>query len=133
LQVVTGRIEIVSLDGTPVHPHRFEPDGQISTANLGAALFRREAFDRVGMFDESLRFSEDQDWFLRARELQLKILILKETTLIYRRHQGNMTHQKSARDLLFLPVLKKSLDRRRRQGMAGNLPNWSAYDEERKQ
>lgn len=132
LQVVSGRIELVSYDGTPLGPHRYEGDDRrYSTVNLGACLFRRTAFDRVGLFDESLRFSEDQDWFLRAREQGLPMLFLKEITLVYRRHQGNMTRGKNGHDLLLPEVLKRSLERRRAKAAeAQNLRSWSSHDEE---
>src|ERR1043166_4498532 len=35
---------------------------------LGGALYRRSAFDRVGLLDESLAYCEDVDWFYRARD-----------------------------------------------------------------
>lgn len=132
LQVVGGRTELVSYDGTPLGPHRFEgEDRKYSTVNLGACLFRRTAFERIGLFDESLRFSEDQDWFLRAREQGLPMLFLKEVTLVYRRHQGNMTRGKNARDLMLPEVIKRSLQRRRASAPAAqNLRSWSSLDEE---
>lgn len=131
LLLVGGRIERVSMDGNSSDSERFPNGDQYSAPHLGAVLFRREAFDVVGLFDESLRFSEDQDWFLRAREQGLKMLFLKEVTLIYRRHQGNMTATKTARDLMFTAVLKKSLDRRRKAAQtAKNLSQWSGLDEE---
>lgn len=130
LQVVSGRIQLDSMEGTPLGPHRFEGvDQRFSSVNFGAALFRREAFDLVGLLDESLRFSEDHDWFLRAREQGLNMVVLKEITLTCRRHQNNMTRQKTAADFLWTSVLKKSLDRRRRQGKPGRLDDWSSYDD----
>ncbi len=130
LKLVGGRIERVSLDGSSLDPERFPSGEQYSAPHVGAVLFRREVFDTIGWFDESLRFSEDQDWFLRAREQGLKMLILKEVTLIYRRHQGNSTAMKTARDLMFTEVLKKSLDRRRKAATtAKNLSQWSSMDE----
>ncbi len=132
LQVVGGRTELVSHDGTSLGPERFEGDDRrYSSVNLGACLFRRSAFDRVGFFDEGLRFSEDQDWFLRAREQGLPMLFLKEVTLIYRRHQGNMTLGKNGHDLMLPQVIRRSLQRRRAAAKeASNLSAWSSLDEE---
>jgi len=131
VDVVSGRIELVSLDGTPVGPQRLQTDDRkYAGVNVGAALFRRRVFDCIGLFDESLRFGEDQDWFLRAREQGLNILVLQEVTLIYRRHKGNMTHQKTASELLIPLALKKSLDRRRKMAKeAENLSSWASLDE----
>ncbi len=80
---------------------------------VGAALFRRSAFDTIGGFDESLRLSEDVDWFLRAREAALPMRLLPEVTCLYRQHDTNVTRGKSPRELRFLSVIKASFARRR--------------------
>lgn len=91
--------------------------------NVGSALFRRSAFTRVGQFDETLRYSEDYDWFLRAREKGLAIQVLSEVALHRRMHQESMTHAQEAKNYQLPLMLKKSLDRRRRAGMSGSLPD----------
>ena len=80
---------------------------------IGSALYRREVFQRIGLFDESLRFGEDHDWFNRAREAGLRIERTHQISLLVRRHNGNMTRGKSLVELNQLRVLKKMLDRRR--------------------
>jgi GT2 family glycosyltransferase len=80
---------------------------------LGAALYRRAVFERVGMLDEGLEFGEDVDWFNRAREDGLIIERLEQVTLFVRRHGQNMTHGKSMQELNLLRVLKRALDRKR--------------------
>jgi hypothetical protein len=81
--------------------------------SITGSVFRRRAFDRVGLFDPELRFGEDSDWFTRAREHGLKVLRLDCVSLIVRRHGGNMTHGKDLVQLNVLRVAKKMLDRRR--------------------
>lgn len=81
--------------------------------NLGAALYRRTVFEKVGLFDEALRYGEDTDWFLRAREIGATISVIDTVTLHYRLHDSGMTHGKNATDLNVVRVLKRSLDRRR--------------------
>jgi glycosyltransferase involved in cell wall biosynthesis len=127
LDVILGRIRYVALDDRTLEGIRFdEPGGVLTNVNLGAGVFRRSVFDRVGLFDESLRFSEDQDWFLRARESGVGIAVLGEVTLCYRLHAGNMTRGKSGRELALTSVLKRSLDRRRAAvRKADSLPHWS--------
>jgi glycosyltransferase involved in cell wall biosynthesis len=90
-----------------------------------AALFRRRVFDQVGNFDESLRFSEDTDWFMRARERGARIVVERDVTLFYRLHASSMTRGKNVKELRLLHVLKRSLDRRRQgaPGEARALPN----------
>jgi GT2 family glycosyltransferase len=81
--------------------------------SIAAALFRREAFTKVGLFDETLRFGEDSDWFKRAAEAALTVKRLPNVSLLVRRHVGNMTRGKSIVELNGLRVFKKALDRRR--------------------
>jgi glycosyltransferase involved in cell wall biosynthesis len=88
---------------------------------LGSGLFRRKAFERAGVFDPALRFSEDVDWFLRAREAGVPMVVLQEVTVLYRQHGGNMTRGRSTRDLGFVRVLQRSLERRRERN-AGAVP-----------
>jgi hypothetical protein len=80
---------------------------------ISAALFRRQAFTKVGWFDETLRFGEDSDWFKRAAESALTIERLPSVSLLIRRHAGNMTRGKSMVELNVLRVFKKALDRQR--------------------
>jgi glycosyltransferase involved in cell wall biosynthesis len=131
LDVVLGQIRYEALDDRTLDGIRFDaPEGVLTNVNLGAGVFRRNVFDRVGLFDESLRFSEDQDWFLRARELDAGIAVLGEVTLRYRLHAGNMTRGKSGRELALTSVLKRSLDRRRAAARkVDSLPHWSTLRE----
>jgi glycosyltransferase involved in cell wall biosynthesis len=133
IDVVTGRIRYIELPGAQKLDVQFEEGGQMAYIHLGAALYRRQAFEVVGLFNEALRFSEDHDWFLRAREAGLKIVILREVTLLYRLHGSNMTRGKDARDFMMPQVLHESLARRRkRNGVAAELPAWSSFDEKRR-
>ncbi|HVO52154.1 MAG TPA: glycosyltransferase family A protein [Thermoanaerobaculia bacterium] len=88
---------------------------------VGSGLFRRGAFERAGVFDPELRFSEDVDWFLRAREAGVPMVVLQAVTVLYRQHGRNMTRGRSTRDLGFIRVLQRSLERRREQN-AGAVP-----------
>jgi glycosyltransferase involved in cell wall biosynthesis len=133
LDVVSGRVRYVELPGGQIPDLRFEgPDRTLPGIHIGAAVYRRRAFDVVGLFDEALRYSEDHDWFLRAREAGLKMLVLAEVTLLYRMHDSNMTRHVPGRNLIQTLVIHKSLQRRRQKnGVAGELPSWSSYDEKR--
>ena len=106
-------------------------DEALGGINLGSGLFRKSVFDKVGLFDETLRYSEDHDWFLRARENGVSMAILSETTLFYRVHGRNMTRAKEAQGFQLARVLKKSLDRRRLQngGQVKSLPALSGFED----
>jgi hypothetical protein len=80
---------------------------------IGAGLYRRRAFERIGLFDTDLRYAEDTDWFNRAGEYGLNVERLPAVTLHVRRHGANMTAGKSMVELNALRVFKKALDRKR--------------------
>jgi len=86
------------------------------TLLLGAAVFRKTVFEKVGLFDETLYYGEDVDWFMRAREQNVSMMVIEHVVLLYRMHKSNMTGNALARDSYFLKALKKSLDRRRLEG-----------------
>jgi GT2 family glycosyltransferase len=101
LDAETGRYEYVG------NPHESFP------FYIGAALFRRRAFEKVGLFDTEFRFAEDTDWFNRAIEAGIGLERLPQVTLLVRRHGSNLTHGKSLVELNTLRVFKKALDRKR--------------------
>jgi glycosyltransferase involved in cell wall biosynthesis len=64
-----------------------------------AALIRRDVFDAVGGFDESMRFGcEDWDFWLRVVESGHRGYILPEPFFIYRRTPQSMSRQMTAGD-----------------------------------
>ena len=83
--------------------------------SLGCALFHRRVFERVGLFDEKMRFAEDDDWFMRAKSMDLALLFLPQVSQYYRFHENNMTHDKKARLTDMLRLVKNRLDRQRNE------------------
>ena len=83
---------------------------------LGGALYRRTAFDKVGLLDESLAYCEDVDWFFRARDCGLAIERLDQISLYVRRHQQNMTRDGKQQRFALL-VLKKIMAQRRARAL----------------
>lgn len=125
IEIVMGRIQQVRLsktvDGETQAQEFAEPAFSV---NLGSAVIRKSVFERVGLFDETMRYSEDVDWFMRAREGGAAIITIDAVTLLYRQHEQNMTRGKSTSELNVLKALKRSLDRRReRTGSATALPS----------
>jgi glycosyltransferase involved in cell wall biosynthesis len=132
LDLVLGRVSYVALEGGEIPDFNFEgPDHEITNVHLGAGLYRRRAFEKVGHFDAGLRYGEDVDWFLRVREMRLNMRILRPVTLIYRLHDTNMTRAREDVDRHLAFALKRSIDRRRRMGADGRVPlaRWFSYDE----
>lgn len=100
---------------------------------LGSGVYRRSVFDKVGFFDETLFCCDDWDWFKRARELGISMVIIQEVTLFYRRHRHNLTNQKELETHYMIRMLKRSIDRRREQnnGQVTLLKKLSDYKEKR--
>jgi glycosyltransferase involved in cell wall biosynthesis len=131
VEIVMGRIQQVLLSETDGKTQAKEFAEPAFSVNLGSAIIRKSVFERVGLFDETMRYSEDVDWFMRAREVGAAIKTIDSVTLLYRQHEQNMTRGKSASELNVLMALKKSLDRRRATtGSAAALPNFKIAAEE---
>jgi glycosyltransferase involved in cell wall biosynthesis len=118
-EVVLGRVQIETTEDVS----KFGLDeNPVVAFVVGCGIFSKSVFDRIGGFDVTLRYSEDKDWFLRAREQGAIITILPEVTLIHRRHQNNMTRKQNIHDLNVIKVLRKSLARRRQTGNHSAIP-----------
>jgi glycosyltransferase involved in cell wall biosynthesis len=116
-EMVMGLVQRMVLDKNTgeFHNDAIEP---ILSFNLGAMLVKRTVFDKVGMFDASMRYSEDVDWLSKVRENSIELEIQFETALYYRIHDTNMTRSKAINDRFFLQAIKKSLERRRQNNTA---------------
>jgi len=116
LSVVHGHGQLMEFDtGSKRYEYVGNPEESFPYY-IGAGLYRRQAFERVGLFDVELKFGEDTDWFNRAQHLKIGLLRLPEVTLLVRRHGQNMTNGKSLTELNTLRVFKKQLDRKRSEG-----------------
>lgn len=114
VDVVMGKVSTFSETSVESESNRSEEDS-FYTIQLGCLLLRKRVFDQVGLFDESLIYSEDQDWFLRAREVGTHIVKLDMDGLLYRKHGESLTRRSSAQaDYGLIHILKRSLDRRRK-------------------
>lgn len=80
---------------------------------LGSILSRKEVFQQVGLFEPSLRYGEDVDWFIRLREQQLVIQKLPVITLFYRLRPDSMTYGKMLKELGLFENIRRTLHRRR--------------------
>jgi glycosyltransferase involved in cell wall biosynthesis len=123
--VVIGHTQLITAGGETgtAEPRLCSPP--FCTLALWSGLIRTGAFDRVGKLDESLRHSDDTDWFLRAQEIGVPMAAIPEVTQFYRKHGGNITNRREVDRQYMLAALKKSLDRRRRVGTAAtSLSPW---------
>ena len=53
--------------------------------SMNCALIRRSVFDLVGQFDETQRYCDDWDWYMRAREAGVVIRKHEDLVHDYRR------------------------------------------------
>jgi hypothetical protein len=113
VDVVHGHAQLFSAEPGAAERQFLSHPGESFPYYIGAGVYRRAALERVGLFDESLTFSEDTDWYVRAGEHGAKVERLDQTTLLVRRHDQNMTRGKSLVEVNALRVFKKVLDRRR--------------------
>lgn len=82
-------------------------------------LIRKQAFQRVGAFS-STSIGTDIDWGIRARELEL--LYYSIPRVIYKRriHDNNNSQRERANKSEYARILKRSLDRRRKNSELHN-------------
>lgn len=112
LDLVRGYAQLFRLDDEGNSEYIGNPSESFPNY-IGAGLYRKSAFDKVGLYDPDLRFGEDGDWFNRARELNINMKRLDEVTLLVQRHEANMTKGKNLIELNTLKVFKKKLERKR--------------------
>ncbi len=78
-------------------------------------LIRREAFLKVGFFDETLTIGEGIDWVARANDAGIRSVVLPDVLLRRRLHETNIGRTKKGMRQDYVRVLKAALDRRRQQ------------------
>jgi GT2 family glycosyltransferase len=88
--VVIGRAQLCERRADARYDFVGSP-GDGFTYYIGAGLYRRHAFEKIGLFDPLLRFAEDLDWYARAERGGLCVDRLDMVTLHVRRHATNST------------------------------------------
>jgi len=108
---VAGRIEVrVEPGGRLGHCAAFH--GRHGPSLLWSCLYRRQLIERVGGFDESLRFGEDSDYHARLCEAGMRLGFSDGCSLIYRRHAGNATNGMPDHGKRALELVRRRLARR---------------------
>ena len=91
------------------------PKSPMPAFSAGTLLTRMNTFNQIGLFNEAFNVGEFIDWFSRAKDLQIEIIMLEDVVSLRRLHKTN--HSKTATDSKrYTPVLKALLDRRRAKG-----------------
>lgn len=113
-EVIMGRIKYVELpDAVKRNMMRLDSDNTFKYINLGAGLFKKSVFEKVGLFNEDFRFWEDLDWFLRAYENGISIKFIDQAAMIYRVHSDNMSNDRNQANHYFIKAVKNSINRRK--------------------
>ncbi|NOY98887.1 MAG: glycosyltransferase [Chloroflexi bacterium] len=89
-------------------------DEPIPGYSSSAMLVRKASFFKVGLFSTNYRLGEFIDWYLRAKRLGLRWLMLPDVIVKRRLHKTNMTAQKASDKLDYVRIVKASLDHRRK-------------------
>jgi len=118
LDVISGYMQIVRLPGADPRNMFFDQTEPLLGYNLGAALFRRRVFERIGDFNAAFRLAEDIDLFFRIIEANCALVIRPQVTLYYRQHEHNVTRGETPVDhqRALMRAFHESVKRRRIQG-----------------
>jgi glycosyltransferase involved in cell wall biosynthesis len=112
VDAVLGRMRIRLDPGATPWQWILDLDGRhVPGPNLGTVLFRGRVLQQIGGFDESLRFGEDVDYFLRLQEAGMQISLCDVDGLIYRRHATNCTDNQLAVQNSVFDVIKRRMAR----------------------
>jgi GT2 family glycosyltransferase len=124
VDVVSGRITwFERIDPATLAPAAGSRTEMQTGVQLGACLFRREVFARIGVLDETHLYSEDTDFILRVLEAGVPATALRREVLYYRRHPESLMSQADPRKLRdFQRALARSIRRRSALGLRGDLP-----------
>lgn len=123
VEVAGGKVKYIVQDGLPEINMKFEDDqSRVTHVHLGALLIKKSLFEKGFLFDESLTYSEDVDWWFRLRENNISIAISEATTLYYHVHGTNMSVNKNIDELEILKILYKSVQRRKNLALSQHIP-----------
>ena len=81
--------------------------------HMASLLIRRSVFDRIGLFDESMRVAEDTEFVMRARQRGITFKLVDQLALIYRLHGESLSQDIGQNQSAALEMMR-SLSLRRR-------------------
>jgi hypothetical protein len=132
-EVIGGKVQYFSRNGAELPDIPFDDsENCVYHVHLGAILVRKEVFGKELFFNETLRFGEDTDWWIRIRENQLSIRLIEDVVLEYHLHGNNMTAEKKRESRDMLKLIQLSLQRRRAGGQqVRTIPPLKEFSENR--
>lgn len=111
-----GRVRYQLEEGSRVPPGFKKEllDGDWPARLAGALLARREAFERVGVFDTRHKIACDVDWFIRAEEMKIKTMFAPEVLLYKSVHGSNLSNDAGKNNQELMRILRESVERRKK-------------------
>lgn len=116
LDMASGHVEqFLSKDANVQLPKTIEENHKVLRGYVaGASLYRREVFDKVGLFNEKLTMAEYVDWFARAKDAGCSHTMIPDIVLKRRIHSQNHGIRKKEHINDYTKVLFASIQRRRK-------------------
>jgi glycosyltransferase involved in cell wall biosynthesis len=111
---VIGQVVGEALAGEPLTPLQASRLGQtLPGFTPGALLARRQVFQRVGGFDETLTIGADSDWFVRLQQSGLRLSVLPVVVLRKGARAASLSTDRETYRRELLRVARGFLERRR--------------------
>ncbi len=132
LDIVLGRVRYTGELTKKDREIKFEDsENVVAIPSLGSGIYRKNVFDKIGLLDEELFHYEDYEWFMRVRENEICMLIIKDITYIYQRRLGSLSNDDISHAKHLMKILKLSLNRRKKkhQGVIPTILEFSDYFE----
>ncbi len=86
----------------------------VTPYSVCSILIKTEAIKKVGYFNNNLKFGEDTDWFMKIKEMEIPVKILKDKLVYARLHKDNLTNSFNVRNReVIFSQIKNVLDERR--------------------
>ena len=115
IEMVSGKVKQFISPEIPAderQTYHFQP-GEIQSNMMAAALVRKSAFDKYGLFDPAFRIGQDMHWVIQALAKGLKIEPLQQLVYYRRLHQSNLGRQRSDENYKTrFKILKQAIDQR---------------------
>lgn len=110
--VVRGMTEIFHTDE---QGERIIEETLHSPILIGSALYKKEVFDVVGLFDSAMRVGEDFDWNIKLRASTCQEKRIPEITFLYRKHESNQSGTKDFIKNGQFASIRKKLERAQKE------------------
>lgn len=110
------------LEKRPDWVRREQLESELAAYVPSALLVRNYVFQYVGEFDETIRISQDSDWFMRAQDFGIKRQVLDQNLLTKRVYENCLSSDISGIQRELLQAIKASSARKSRPKISVIIP-----------